>query len=368
MYAKSVDDLVYLVSCLLNNTPPDSERIKAIDLKELYAFAGKHSLRGITAFALEHAGIHDAAFTAAKGLAIRKVVILSLEREKVISELEANHIWYMPLKGSVLKDYYPAIGMRESSDCDILFDASRAADVKAIMKGLGFSVEEYGMFHHDMYFKTPVSNFEMHKKLIALKLNAKSCEYYSDPKSRLLKDDGKSYGYHFSFEDFYIYMIAHEYFHYADGGTGLRSLLDVYVYVKKFGEVLDWEYIARELGKQELSEFEAKNRGLALRLFDGQALTDEDTGMLEYIAGSGTYGSTENAVQNRLKARPKGKLKYILSRIFLPMEEIRDKYPFVDRHKYLIPFLPFHRILRAVKKKDIALGEIRAVMKQKTSR
>ena len=100
MYAKSVDDIVLLISSLLHNTQPDSERVKAIDLKELYALAGKHSLRGITAFALEHAGIHDPAFTAAKGQAIRKVVILSLEREKVTEQLEANHIWYMPLKES----------------------------------------------------------------------------------------------------------------------------------------------------------------------------------------------------------------------------------------------------------------------------
>ena len=368
MYANSVDDLVYLVSCLLHNTHPDAQRISAINIKELYDLAGAHTLRGITAFALEHAGIHDAAFTAAKGLAIRKVVLLSLEREKVTAGLEKAGIWYMPLKGSVLKDYYPAIGMRESTDCDILFDESRAADVKDIMKGLGFTVEEYGMFHHDEYFKPPVSNFEMHKKLLALKLNDRSYAYYSDPKSRLLKDDGNNYGWHFSTEDFYIYMIAHEYLHYSDGGTGLRSLVDTYVYVKKFGDVMDWDYIARELEKQELADFEVKNRGLSLRLFDGQSLTEDDTGMLKYIVGSGTYGTTANAVQNRLNAHPKSGLQYILSRIFLPMDEIREKYPFVYKHKYLIPFLPFHRIIRAVKRRRIALGEIRAVMKHKTSR
>ena len=368
MYAKSVDDLVYLVSSLLNDTHPDAERVASIDLKELYALAGAHTLRGLTAFALEHAGIHDPAFTAAKGQAIRKVVLLSLEREKVTAELETTGIWYMPLKGSVLKDYYPAVGMRESSDCDILFDASRAADVKDIMKGLGFTVEEYGMFHHDMYFKPPVSNFEMHKKLIALERYGKCYAYYADVKSRLLKDEGNDYGYHFSLEDFYIYMIVHEYVHYSEGGTGLRSLVDAYVYVKKFGEVMDWEYISRELEALELSDFEGRNRGLALRLFGGQDLTDEDCEMLKYIAGSGTYGSAEQAVMNRLKAHPQSGLKYILSRIFLPMDEIRDKYPFVYKHKCLILFLPFHRIIRAVKRRRIALGEIRAVMKHKTSR
>ena len=163
-------------------------------------------------------------------------------------------------------------------------------------------------------------------------------------------------------------MIVHEYIHYSEGGTGLRSLVDAYVYVKKFGDVLNWEYIARELEALELSAFEAKNRGIALRLFRGQDLTEDDTDMLEYIAGSGTYGTTEQAVQNRLKANPQSGLKYILSRIFLPMEDIRDKYPFFYRHKYLIPLLWVHRVVRAVKRRRIALGELRAVMKQKTSR
>ena len=137
-------DCVYLISCLLNNQKPDASRVSTMNLEDLYKFASAHSVAGITAFALETAGVHDEAFTAAKGNAIRKVILLSMDRERVTRELEAAEIWYMPLKGSVLKDYYPALGMRESSDCDILIDASRARDVKAIMKSLGFKVEEFG--------------------------------------------------------------------------------------------------------------------------------------------------------------------------------------------------------------------------------
>ncbi len=190
----SAEDTVYLISCLLNHTQPDSQRIAAVDLKALYEFTHIHSLSGITAFALEYSGIRNEVFTAAKGQAVRKAVMLSMDRQNVIRELESAGVWYMPLKGSVLMNYYPAVGMRESADCDILIDASRAADVKRLMQGLGFKVEEFGHFQHDTYFRQPLSNFEMHRVLFSDTREKTLCEYYADTKSRLLKDKGNNYG------------------------------------------------------------------------------------------------------------------------------------------------------------------------------
>ena len=37
---------------------------------------------------------------------------------------------------------------------------------------------------------------------------------------------------HFTDEDFYVFIVAHEYKHFADlGGTGIRNLVDRYVYL-----------------------------------------------------------------------------------------------------------------------------------------
>lgn len=46
-----------------------------------------------------------------------------------------------------------------------------------------------------------------------------------------------------------IYMIAHEYKHFSKGGTGLRSLLDTYVFLRHCDETLDKEYVESELKK-----------------------------------------------------------------------------------------------------------------------
>lgn len=79
--------------------------------------------------------------------------------------------------------------------------------------------------------------------------NERICSYYRDVKNRLKTACGKQYELRFSDEDFYVYMIAHEYKHYSGGGTGLRSLLDTYVYCLKKGKTLDWDYISGEIEK-----------------------------------------------------------------------------------------------------------------------
>ncbi|HAM14311.1 MAG TPA: hypothetical protein DCP91_00300, partial [Eggerthellaceae bacterium] len=56
-------------------------------------------------------------------------------------------------------------------------------------------------------------------------------------------------------------------------GTGLRSLLDVYVWVRAKGGTLDWDRVSGELAKMGLAEFEARNRRLAMRLFGGAELS-----------------------------------------------------------------------------------------------
>ena len=269
-YTEACMDVVYLAACAVNGEIPDAERAAGMDLANLYTAAERHLLTGITAIALESASVKDEAFTQAKGKAIRKVAAFDVERAAVLAKLEEAGIWYMPLKGSVLKDCYPRIGMRQMADNDILFDAARAEDLRTIMESLGFTAERIGVSAHDIYHKPPLANFEMHRTLFMPGTHDAIYQYYNAIHDKMIRDEDKAYGYHLSPEDFYLYMIAHEYKHYTAGGTGLRSLLDTYVYLKVKGETLDWTYISGELDKMEIAEFEEKNRGRALRLFGGE--------------------------------------------------------------------------------------------------
>ena len=335
-YKRSCMDVIYLASCVVKENKPDIERVEGMDLNNLYAAADRHLLTAIICISLESVGVKNDAFVQAKAKAIRKIILLDNDRNALLQKLEQNGIWYMTLKGSVLKDYYPVLGMRQMSDNDILFDASRAEDVRIIMTDLGFTTETYGTSSHDVYYKLPVSNFEMHRALFGPEHEKRLMNYYADVKSRLVKDKENDYGFHFTPEDFYIYITAHEYKHFSLGGTGLRSLLDIYVFLKRFGNVLDWKYIGEELDKLGLTNFEKQNRNLAQRLFNGEDLTDYDRETLDYILDSGIYGTMKHRVENEVKKR--GKIGYFFSRAFLPYRTMCIIYPVLKKVPVLLPF------------------------------
>jgi len=263
------------------------------------------------------------------------------------------------LKGAVLKELYPRYGMREMADNDILFDKSRGAELREIMLELGFTVEEYDRGNHDIYYKKPVSNFEMHKELFSELGNKKLYIYYANVKDRLIRDDEKQYEYHFTDEDFYLYITAHDYKHYSLSGAGLRSLMDTYVYLKH--KPLDMEYVVREAKKIGIADFERQNRELALHLFEGQELTHTEREMLDYIISSGTYGNLEQYVANAVQE--KGKWGYFLSRLTLPRELMEILFPILKKAPFLYPFCWVLRIVRGlIFSNRKARGEIKGAL------
>ena len=112
------------------------------------------------------------------------------------------------------------------SDNDILFDRSFQNQLEMYMKTHGYMVKTIG--NHSVCNKEPIYNFELHTSLYGSN-HRKAYAYYQNVKERLIPDAAGSYGYHFTDEDLYIYILSHAYKHYMGTGTGLRSLLDCYV-------------------------------------------------------------------------------------------------------------------------------------------
>ena len=144
--------------------------------------------------------------------------------------------------------------------------------------------------------KPPIYNFEMHTSLFGQYSGGAWYGYYKNIKERLSADEGTSFRYHFTDEDFYLYMTAHTYKHYSHSGVGLRSLADAYVFTEAKGKTMNWEYLKREAEKMGIADFEEHSRVLAKKLFSSPVwpqqagLTKEEEAMLSYFAGSGEIG------------------------------------------------------------------------------
>ena len=348
-------DMVYLVSCAVNTEKPDYERVEALDLRGILSLSQKHMLSAAVAFALEKTIPLPYAFDQVKKNAIRKLTLFEVERAVITRELESKGIRYLPLKGSLLKDDYPKSAMREMTDIDILVDSSRMDEVKQIMLRLGYSGGDYQKDHDVVFTKPPSLVFEMHNRLFDKESHPLYAAYFQSVWERAIPIQGTQYGYRMTDEDFYVYLICHIYKHYQYTGTGLRSLLDVFVFYKKHGDALDIACRDAELKKLKLTAFERGIHTLADKVFTGSDLSQKEKAELEHFAGSGVFGTEDRELQYRVSkyykkdGGKKSVWNYYFRRAFVLSEKDLEKYfPFFYRHKFLLPALPVYRLAKGV--------------------
>lgn len=379
---KTSEFLIYFMACSLQGTKPEETLLANIDMEALLRLAKAHSVSAMVCMALEQTDAfqHAAETTRLKWLdsknkAVRKNMLLDAERHQLEKEFAEHGIWYMPLKGSILKDWYPKFGMREMADNDILFDASKRKEVKAIFQGRGYTVKEYNKSNHDEYEKPPIYNFEMHVELYH-KIYDTFNEKYADVKQRLSPDAEVPYRLHFTPEDFYVFVIAHAYRHYSSSGTGIRTLADIYIMNQKLGGTMNWEYVDSELRGLGIFSYERESRELAQKLFGIAELPTEanlseaEQQTLAYYLGASTYGTIENWTLNQMqKLQPDGgaitahtKQKYLLSRIFPGREWCKARAPTVYKYPVLLPFFWVWRLIyKGITNRKKVTQEIKAL-------
>lgn len=365
-------DMLYLSVCAVNGIVPENERLEKMDMEKVAELCMKHSIGGLCSFALESAGIKNEALVKKKNQTIRKVMMFDAERANICKFFEEKGIWYMPLKGVYMKEYYPKLGMRSMSDNDILVDESRMDEISEFMISRGYEI--HGEEKNDIAFYKAPYNFEMHTSLYAHYHDKVFYDYYKDIKSKLIKTDNSNFEFNYTDEDFYIFMISHEYKHFIKRGTGLRSLIDIYIYNRMFYDKLDHKYIENECNKLGTTEFEKENRILADKVFASDKLpdlSDSEKEMLVYFFSSGTYGNEHNKIENMIKKvednkRGNTQARYIIRRIFPPLEVYKYWYPFFYKHKILLPLGWFYRLVRGIFcKNKMIRTEMNMVMKHK---
>lgn len=351
-------DLLYLAACALNGRTPSQERLAQMDFTLLYNEAKKQSIRSCIAKCLTDSDIlalmppeTAKKWTDCRFAAMRKDLLFNAERSAICGFMEQEKIWYLPLKGILLKELYPECSMREMTDNDILIDAEKADVMQNFMLARGYQTgSEFGEGAHEEYFKPPFLNFELHRTLFDSENTPEVISYYQNITTHLLETAGSCCR-RFTEEDFYLFFLSHAHKHHYGEGSGLRNLLDEYVYLSKKQGELDWDYLNRLLKQLNLTEFEALYRSLAFKLlFDPetpQSLTAAEQDMLDTMTHAGTYGSVESNVRMRVQRDLGGstsKFRYYWRRLFPDRNWYRINQPFYDKHPYLIPFFTVYRL------------------------
>ena len=348
-------DLIYLARCAVDSVKPDPEKCSNMDLDKLAAVAGFHAMQSIAGYALSDIVELPKVFDHAMKKNIRKLVLYDIERAEIFRVFDERGIRYLPLKGIIISSLYPKRAMREMADNDILCDNTRMDEIRDIMESFGYNCEAYSEeISHDVYTKSPALEFEMHRALFVKGDSALLSAYYADITDRLIKDDDNTCGYHMTDEDMYLYMLCHIYKHYSHAGTGLRSLLDVYLFIRRYYDSLDKDYLTAQLTELSLISFESMIRQLAVKVFAGEQLSKNESSVLDYLIESGCNGTEDHAFENRItnalndETVAGSKRRYIFKRVFVSGDELKERYPVVYKHRALYPILALYRPIKGL--------------------
>ena len=148
-------------------------------------------------------------------------------------------------------------------------------------------------------------------------------------------------------EMFYFYHIAHMAKHFENGGCGIRPFLDLWILEHGVEHDDTKRNVLLEQGG--LLTFANAGRQLSAVWFDGAKHNEVTEQMQSYILFGGVYGTLDNRVAVH-QNKQGGKIRYIMSRIFMPYDSLKFSYPILNKHKWLTPIMEIRRWLRLLRK------------------
>ena len=347
--SSTANSLISILRSEVCGATVDNSAIKTItdeQVMDLCTLAKKHDLVHIISHALiKHGSISSPdlrkKLEKQAFLAVYRCEQMNHELNEISCVFEKAEIPFIPLKGSVIRQYYPEPWMRTSCDIDILVhpeDWEKATEL--LISNCQY---EKGYTNaHDVSMKAPSGVcVELHHTLVEEDIANNSAEVLAEAWKYATVSDNNKYCYLLTNEMLYLYHIAHMAKHFENGGCGIKPFLDLWVLENK--TTLDTNITSQLLNQANLTKFAKMSTNLYKKWFEKCNYNDELLlQMEEFIINGGAFGNSESRV-NMKQARQKSGLKYAISRVFLPYETLKYHYPILQKHPILTPFCQVRR-------------------------
>lgn len=349
----TADYTIALLRALMREqpVPPIPE---GMTLQELFSFSRSHSIealvyRGVRIRMPEGEDSVRKQWEDRVNLLLAQSIVQLQERDDIIRRLTAAGIDLMPMKGCWLKERYPEIGDRQMSDLDMLIHPEDAALAERSLLSMGYQKVDV-CFNHTSYLKPPYTMLELHVTL--LPDTDEHTDYYRNIWEKAMPVEGTPRLYAMRPEDEYLFYFVHLNKHLAEGGSGIRSILDHWVYSRCFPD-MNSAYLGKELETLGLSELAQQVRELSRCWFEtGQAIDQSLLPLAQAVCGAGTYGSLQTRTRQRMeRLREKYRnpvtrfFAYCLPRFFRPLSEMKRRYPILEKTPVLLPVFWVVRIV-----------------------
>lgn len=353
--AKKINVLAELLKCALFGEPVN-DYVKTQtreNAKLIYNVSSRHDIAHLVEYAMKKSGISvedEVAdeFVKQQVMSVMRHENLSFALGNISALLEEEKISFMPLKGAVIRDFYPEPWMRTSCDIDILVheeDFERAKN--ALVEKLGFSCsKKYGYHDISLYSKEGIHlelHFSIKEKMADIDKLLEKVWNYAEPKQDGLHE-------HVMTNEFFMFhTLAHMAYHFRCGGCGIRSYIDLLLLRQKMK--YDEAKLLQMLEYCGIRKF----YDVSLRFVDvwfSDAEHDDVTRCVHnYLLAGSAYGKLSDAIA--IKKGRVGMATYVLGRIFIPYEQLVITYPSLEGKRYLTPFYQLRRWIRVLLNKRI---------------
>ena len=339
------------------------------DPQEFVRVSVRHKILPMTAQVLLQSGQPLPAETqeAVRTEALGQVVVQTRKTEQFLRAcraLQAAGVTPLCVKGIVCRALYPDFDLRISADEDLLVQPSAFSACTKVLESLGFTAVgtpkdgEVGYFHAESGCR-----IELHRSMfpeddgVYARFNALLGDLFAAPMPLCI---GRTTLFCPAPQQHLLYLVLHAYKHFLISGVGIRQIADIALFARACP--VDWRALFAACETVRLTGFlnavlviGGQYFGLPLSEIDAPQFCAETdaAALLQDVMQGGIYGSKNKdhlhsgaLTFQQYAATLAGKRPTRLAALFPPRERMRRRYPYLNKHGWLLPVAYLSRLLR----------------------
>jgi hypothetical protein len=277
-----------------------------------------------------------------------------------------HQIDFVFLKGSFLKTIYPYPYMRVMGDIDVLIKDVDMDLAHQVLKDHGYR-NWSNSINHDCFAKSRI-NVEIHPKLDS-NFDQAYQPLFLNAWDHVNHHQDHEYMLHIEYNLFYqiYHMIKHLY----HSGVGYRSIVDLYIFLKKYQNEFDldrYKFLYDLFPKKDFINYILhvmqslyKELNIEKFIINKDPLSKPIEPFINYLFKSGTHGVSKEhqmfigQIAHKKKdheSNMRFKFKFLLSKVFLNLDTMRGTYKYLNRFPFLLPFAWIQRMFRLLFRKQ----------------
>lgn len=337
---------LHLLKCGLKSEKPEEPPV-GIDFEAIFELAKKQDAENIVFLSIDQLenNIDSNLYSIWQEVYYKRMkysAFQDMALEELIEAFTKAGIDCMPLKGSVIKNYYPSPDLRCMGDIDFLVREQNRKIVRGIMHSLDYEDDILDDGQVDGFKKGKLTYVEIHYDFSAE--NHVMHEIFTIDWDKLIPTETEHL-YQMTFEDLYFFNTGYYVKNMHNKGMGLRGVVDTFVLWNRLSDEEKASLINR-FEIIEINDFNSKLVKIAEMWFNDA----EDDGSLEsiqeYLMARLTYGDekTLRILQTMYADQTSSNTEYIWKKIFPSENALYKRYNIKHRCFILLPFLWIKRI------------------------